>query len=192
MLKLAACCLVILLLAVGCGQDYSPKPRGYYHINLPKKAYQQYDSTCPYAFSYPVYARVAPDSAKNAQPCFLDVSFKEFNSRLHLTYQPITSKQNFNDLVEEARSFAFKHTVKATAIDEATISYPNKKVYGTLYAIDGNTASAIQFFLTDSNKNYVRGALYFNEKPNLDSIQPALNFLKKDIDVFIKTFRWKN
>lgn len=183
--------LVFLLVACG-GPDYSPKPRGYYKIELPKKVYKQYDSTCPYSFSYPTYASVAPDSAKNAQPCFLDVSFKQFNSKIHLTYQPITSKKVFDELVEAARTFAFKHTVKATAIDEATISFPEKKVYGTLYSIDGNTASAMQFYLTDSNTNYLRGALYFNEKPNLDSIQPALDFLKKDVDVFIKTFHWKN
>ena len=192
MFKLAPYCFGFLIFLVACEPDYSPKPRGYYKIELPKKAYRPYDSTCPYAFSYPVYASVAPDSAKNAQPCFLDVSFKQFNSKIHLTYQPITSKKAFDELVEAARSFAFKHTVKATAIDEAAISFPNKKVYGTLYSIDGNTASAIQFFLTDSTTNYVRGALYFNEKPNLDSIQPALDFLKKDIDVFIKTFHWKN
>ncbi|MDB5121400.1 MAG: gliding motility-associated lipoprotein GldD [Sphingobacteriales bacterium] len=192
MLKLSPYCLIAVVFLAACGQDYSPKPRGYYKIDLPKKAYQKFESTCPYSFSYPVYASVVPDSAKNAQPCFLDVSFKQFNSRIHLTYQPITSKKAFDELVEAARTFAFKHTVKATAIDEATISYPNKKVYGTLYSIDGNTASAIQFFLTDSNTNYLRGALYFNEKPNLDSIQPSLDFLKKDIDVFIKTFQWKH
>lgn len=192
MFKIKPYWIALVVLLAACSQDYSPKPRGYFKIDFPKKAYQLYDSTCPYTFNYPVYARVVPDSAKNAQPCYLDVSFSQFNSQIHLTYQPISSKKNFDDLVEAARTFAFKHTVKATAIDEATIAYPDKKVYGTLYSIDGNTASSIQFFLTDSNQNYVRGALYFNERPNIDSIQPTLDFLRKDIDIFIKSFRWKN
>jgi gliding motility-associated lipoprotein GldD len=115
-----------------------------------------------------------------------------FNGRIHISYQSFSTREQFNQLVEDARTFAFKHTVKATAIDEAMISYPEKKVYGIYYSIDGNTASSVQFFLTDSTKNYLRGALYFNEQPRLDSIQPVLDFIKKDVDQMIKTFKWKN
>ncbi len=93
-------------------------------------------------------------------------------------------------LVEYARELAFKHTVKANAIDQKIINYPDKKVYGVYYAIDGNTASSVQFFLTDSVNHYFRGALYFNERPQYDSIQPVVSFLKEDIDVMIKTFTW--
>jgi gliding motility-associated lipoprotein GldD len=96
-----------------------------------------------------------------------------------------------NQLSEDARTFAFKHTVKATSINEGIIYNPKKKVYGIYYTIEGNTASAVQFYLTDSSKNYLRGALYFNEQPRIDSLKPVLNFIKKDIDVFIKTFQWK-
>jgi len=49
----------------------------------------------------------------------------------------------------------------------------------------------VQFYLTDSTKNYLRAALYFNTQPRLDSIQPVLNFIKKDIDVMIGSFKWK-
>jgi len=181
----------LILLLCSCGQDYSPKPRGYYKIDLPKKAYQQYSEDCPYAFEYPTYAKIQQDQAKGAQPCWKDVYFPQFNARLHLSYQPVTSEKNFNELVEDARTFAFKHTVKATAIDEAKIAYPEQKVYGIYYSIEGNTASSVQFFLTDSTKHYLRGALYFNEQPQIDSIQPVLNFIKKDVDVLIKSFRWK-
>ena len=93
--------------------------------------------------------------------------------------------------MEDARTFAFKHTVKATSIDEGVISYSDRKVYGIYYTIDGNAASSAQFFLTDSTKNYLRGALYFNTEPRLDSIQPVLTFVKKDMEVLIKSFRWK-
>jgi gliding motility-associated lipoprotein GldD len=118
------------------------------------------------------------------------MAFPQYNSRLHISYQPISSQKVFDELVEDARKLAFKHTVKATAIDEAYISYPDRKVYGTLYTIKGNTASAIQFYLTDSSRNYLRAALYFNELPRQDSIQPVLDFIRKDIDVMIKSFKW--
>ncbi len=103
----------------------------------------------------------------------------------------MTSNKVFDELIEDARKLAFKHTVKATGINEGRIYYPDRKVYGIYYTIEGNTASSAQFFLTDSTKNYVRGALYFNEAPKLDSIQPVLDFVKKDLDVFIKSFHWK-
>lgn len=183
-----------IILISGCfsGGDYTPKPRGYFKIDFPEKRYQSYQSDCNYTFEYPVYASVLPDSSKGAQSCWLNVSYPQFNGRLHLSYHPVDSRKVFDALVEDSRSFAFKHTVKATAIDEGHISYPANKVYGTYYSIKGNTASAIQFFLTDSAKNYLRGALYFNEEPRQDSIQPVLEFISKDIDVMIKSLRWKN
>jgi gliding motility-associated lipoprotein GldD len=184
--------LFITILA-GCssGGDYSPKPRGYFRIPLPNKKYQAYQGNCNYTFDYPVYASIAPDSSKNSRPCWLNLSFPQFNSRIHLSYQSFSSPETFNALVEDARKLAFTHTVKATAINEAQISYADRKVYGTYYTIKGNTASSIQFFLTDSVKNYLRGALYFHEQPRQDSIQPVLEFVAEDINVMIKSFRWK-
>lgn len=185
-------CAVSTLLFSACGNDYSPKPRGYFRIEFPQKAYQKYDSVCPYTFDYPKYAKILKDESRDAKPCWNDLIFPQFNGRIHLSYQPITSEKVFNALTEDARTFAFKHTVKATAIDEGRISYPDRKVYGIYYSIKGNTASSIQFYLTDSTKHYLRGALYFNEAPRLDSIQPVLDFMEKDIDVLIKSFRWKS
>ena len=182
----------ICILLYSCAGDYSPKPRSYFKIDLPEKKYQLYTSDCPYSFDFPVYAQILPAKNREAKPCWIDVHYPQFNGRIHLSYQSFSSREQFDQLVEDARTFAFKHTVKATAIDEAMISYPQKKVYGIYYSIDGNTASSVQFFLTDSTKNYLRGALYFNEQPRLDSIQPVLDFIKKDIDQMIKTFKWEN
>jgi gliding motility-associated lipoprotein GldD len=184
---------VLLLFFTACGgnHDYSPKPRGYFRIAFPKREYQDYNAGCPYTFSYPKYAFIEPDKAKGAKPCWINMQFPQFKATLHLSYQPVTSKKVFNELVEDARTFAFKHTVKATSIDEGVIGYPDRKVYGIYYTIDGNAASSAQFFLTDSTKNYLRGALYFNSEPRLDSIQPVLNFIKKDMEVMIKSFKWK-
>lgn len=182
---------LFLFLFTSCQQDYSPKPRGYFRIQFPDKAYIKFNSASRYSFDYPVYAQVLKDSSRNSQPGWVNVTFPQFNGRIHLTYHQITSKKDFNKLLEATRELAFKHTVKATAIDEGKIHYPDKRVFGTYYSIDGNTASAVQFFLTDSTNNYLRGALYFDEQPRLDSIKPVLKFIKEDIDKMIKTFEWK-
>ncbi|MBE7178738.1 MAG: gliding motility lipoprotein GldD [Mucilaginibacter polytrichastri] len=185
--------LFFALFAGACsgGPDASPKPRGYFRISFPEKKYQDYKGGCPFSFRYPAYAVIAQDSNRNARPCWLNMDLPQFSGSVHLSFYPVTSKKIFNELVEDAHTFVFKHTVKATAIDEANIAYPQKKVYGIYYTINGNAASSVQFFLTDSTKHYLRGALYFNEEPRLDSIQPVLDFVKQDIDTMIHSFRWK-
>lgn len=179
---------------VACTSDnnFTPKPKGYFRIKFPKKEYKVYDAGCPFTFEYPVYANLVVDNEKNAQPCWLNMQFPHFNGNLHLTYHGVFSEKDYNNMTEAARTLAMKHTIRANAIDQKLINFPDKKVYGVYYAIEGNTASAVQFFLTDSVKHYFRGALYFNERPQYDSIQPVVKFIKKDIDKMIETFRWKN
>jgi len=169
-----------------------PKPKGYFRINFPKKEYRNFVSNCPFTFEYPVYADMVKDEEKNAQPCWNNLNFSQFNGQLHLTYHGVFSAKDYNMMTEAARTLAMKHTIRASAIDQKLINYPDRKVYGIYYAIEGNTASSVQFFLTDSVNHYFRGALYFNERPQYDSIQPVVKFIKKDIDRLIETFKWKN
>lgn len=185
--------LVVACVLVACQNNtYTPKPKGYFRIEFPEKVYQQFNGNVPFTFEYPVYAKLEADKSRGAQKDWNNLWFSQFNGRLHLTYYDVSSKDKYNALIEDARALAFKHTVKASAIDQKIINYPDKKVYGIYYAIDGNTASSVQFFLTDSVKHYFRGALYFNERPQYDSIEPVVNFIKKDIDKMIETFQWKN
>jgi gliding motility-associated lipoprotein GldD len=190
--------IALLLAACNGNHDYSPKPRGYYRIVFPKKEYQQFNGPYPFTFLYPKYAVIENDKTPQTKDkklinmqYLLNMQFPQFKGTLHLSYESITSKQVFNELTEDARTFAFKHTVKATSIDQGIIRIPQNNVYGIYYTIDGNAASSAQFFLTDSTHNYIRGALYFNTEPKLDSIQPVLDFVKKDMNVMIKSFRWK-
>ena len=172
--------------------DYAPKPRGYFKIDFPEKQYISFTNITPYSFDYPNYAKMYLDSTERGRPTWYNLTYPQFNARIHLSYYPINSEADFNELIEESRKLAFKHTVKATGIDEGTINIPENNVYGIYYTIAGNTASSTQFLLTDSTKNFLRGALYFNEKPQADSIQPVVDFIKKDIDRLIKTLRWTN
>lgn len=187
-----ACVMFCCFTACNSNDSYAPKPKGYFKIDFPKKQYLSYQDGCAFSFDYPAYAKMVPDREKDAGTCWNNLAFPQFNARLHLTYYAISSPKEFQGLIEDARTLAFKHTVKANSIDQKLINYPDKKVYGVYYEIQGNTASSVQFFLTDSTKNYFRGALYFNERPQYDSIAPVVTFIKKDIDRMISTFKWKN
>lgn len=180
----------LLVLSQGCRKHYTPKPRGYFRIDLPEKQYLTYRSACPFAFEFPIYASVIPDESKDAEPCWMNVRFEQFHATIHMSYKQI--KKNLPELTEDARSFAYKHTIKADAIGELPISYPEKKVYGILYDIEGNAASSVQFFLTDSTRHFIRGALYFSVTPNADSLGPVIQFIREDIVHLTSTFQWLN
>ncbi|WP_410222003.1 gliding motility lipoprotein GldD [Pedobacter sp.] len=184
---------LLTLLVSSCGNDHvsTPKPKGYSRLYFPEKRYRLYDAEAPYSFEYPVYASLSNDQDKNAKKWWKNMNFTQFNGVLHLTYYENFSAKDYNEMTENARVLAMKHTIKADLIDQKRINYPDKKVYGIYYSIEGNTASSVQFFLTDSLHHYLRGALYFNERPQYDSIQPVINFIKQDIDKMIATFKWK-
>jgi gliding motility-associated lipoprotein GldD len=181
----------IMFLLYSCGgDDFVPKPRGYFRIDLPKKEYRKYDSACPFTFDYPVYAYVVPDPDPKAEPCWLNIEFPRFKGTLHLSYKVV--KNNLFQYFEDAHNFVTKHIPKADEIIPQTVSNDSNHVWGLIYDIEGTgVASSYQFCVTDSAKNYLRGALYFNVVPNNDSLAPVLTFIKKDIDHMVETLRWK-
>ena len=181
----------------GCGSDdeYTPKPRAYFRIDLPKKAYTAFSSTdCPYTFEYPVYAEVQRDTnfmgAATSDPCWLNIDMKGLSAIIHVSYKEISRENNLPKLIEDAHKLSYKHTVKADYIDETPIHTPNN-VQGLVYEIGGNAASNIQFYLTDSTKHFIRGALYFNTPPNSDSLAPVVKFVKEDMVHMIDTWKWQ-
>lgn len=176
-----------------CGDDddevFTPKPKGYFRVDFPEKNYQLYDSTCPYSFEIPSYSFVNRDRHKGADPCWINVNFPKFNAQLHLSYKEIHN--NLDTFLIDSRDLAIKHQVKATGLDETVIVRDSARVYGLVYDISGNTASNVQFYLTDSTKHFMRGALYFNAVPNIDSLKIVVDFLRQDVIHLIKTFKWK-
>jgi gliding motility-associated lipoprotein GldD len=57
--------------------------------------------------------------------------------------------------------------------------------------VEGNAATARQFYLTDSSRHFLRGALYFDTAPNSDSLAVVNDFLQEDMLHLIQTLRWK-
>jgi len=185
----AANILSIVLLAVGCTNQYSPRPAGYMRIDLPEKRYILFDSSCPYRFEYPDCARIEPDRDKHSEPHWINISYPSLRGKIHISYKNIS--RNLAALSEESRDLAYKHTIKAESIIETRIHNREKKVYGILYDIQGNVASTVQFILTDSSKNFLRGSLYFYVHPNKDSLMPMVKYCRADIEHMIQTFEWK-
>ncbi len=184
--------LIIFILAMlpACQPDYTPKPRGYFRIDVPVHTYRQFDPTFPYAFDYPVYAKIYPDTSGLAEPYWINILYPEFRAQLHISYKVI--RGNLTTYLEDSRTLVNKHIPKANAITQQEFIHSENRVFGLTFAIQGtDAASPYQFYVTDSVSKFVRGALYFNLAPNNDSLAPVIDFLKTDIDHMISTFRWK-
>ncbi len=186
--------LTLLLLGsmfggTACKKQIFPKPRGYFRIDLPQKNYQLFDSVCPYSFEYPVYSRIEADIDLNTEPCWINIFYPAYNANIHISYKKIYN--NLDEMIEDAHTLAYKHTIKADAINEEMFQNPEEKVFGILYDIQGDAASSTQFWLTDSTNHYLRGALYFMVEPAEDSLAPVIAFIKDDIIHLIETMSWK-
>lgn len=178
------------LLLSACGGGETPKPRGYFRIDLPKKEYALFDSTSfPYRFEHPTYTKVFTDREQGAEPYWINLSFRGHKAVLHMSYKKLNG--DLSKLLEDTHTFVYKHTIKADNILETNFSAPERKMYGTLYDIEGNAASVLQFYLTDSSKNFVRGALYFYSRPNKDSLAPVIAYFREDVVRMMETFSWK-
>ncbi len=182
--------LLLLLLVSSCTDNYTPKPRGYFRIDLPVQKYQVFDSTFPFSFEYPVYAAIESDSSKMAEPYWINIRYKPFCATLHISYKVIDG--NLAKYLDDAHTMVNKHIPKANAITQREFVDRTHHVYGLVYDIRGSdAASSYQFYLTDSVSKFVRGALYFNMVPNNDSLAPVIDFLKLDLEHMINSFRWK-
>lgn len=186
---LPVCCLVII--ASACDEDeedfVSPKPRGYHRIAFAEKTYHLFDGTCAYRFEIPSYSIM--QQKKGNDSCWYDILFPAHKATLHLSYKRINN--NISQYIEDSRDFAVRHQIKATGLNESVVYRDSTHVYGLLYDIEGNTASSVQFYLTDSTRHFLRGALYFNVSPNIDSLKIVVDYLRKDIIHLIKTTQWK-
>lgn len=209
---------IVLLLATviffSCNSPYVSKKRGYFKIDLPERKYQKFEREgFPYSFEYPVYGDIMQDStyfdSNPENPYWINIDFPKFGGRIFLSYKQVGGKalykvkqpdgtykdsfavNEFDRMVEDAFKLTNKNDVVSTSIKQSLITTPTN-VSGVFFKVGGNAATALQFFLSDTTKNFIRGALYFNTTPNSDSIKPAQDFLQADIEHMINTFRWKN
>ncbi len=173
-----------MLLMLACEDSYHPKPFGYFRFDLPEHNYQAYSSQCGFSFEHPVYARVFDGQ----EACWKNLYIKPIDGTIHLTYEQISG--NFDLFLENSQELVYQHTSKADGIKQSTYINEEKKVFGMLYELMGNTASAIQFYATDSTDHFLRGALYFNSAPNQDSLAPLIEFATQDIRYLMSTIQW--
>lgn len=186
--------LAFFITLLSCNSDYTIRKKGYFRIDLPEHRYQAFEeSGYPYTFEYPVYASVLRDTSffeeAPENPYWVNIDFPSLNGKIYMSYKAIGPNQ-LDKLVDDAFKLTYKHSSRATAISDSLMRTPNG-ISGVFFKVGGNAATARQFFVTDSARHFLRGALYFDATPNADSLSVVNDFLEHDMKHLINTLRWK-
>jgi gliding motility-associated lipoprotein GldD len=178
-----------------CRDVTVPKPKGYFRIDLPPKNYISFNETgqlpgIPLEFEYPSYGIISGKDINPSEPGWFNIEFPQFKARIYFTYKDV--RGNLAGLIEQTYTMNVKnHITKADAINELVINNKENRIFGILYDLKGNTATSVQFYVTDSLNHYLRGSLYFESEPNADSLAPVIDFFRTDIIHLIGTLKWK-
>ncbi|MBL7964431.1 MAG: gliding motility lipoprotein GldD [Flavobacteriales bacterium] len=178
---------MLLLLLVACGPDHVPKPRGYFRIDLPSKAYVKWSPECP--LEAEVSQNAKPLLRSDSSSCWMDIRYPSHRATVHLTYKPVAG--DLPRLIEDAHGFKNKHQVKASRVRSERIMREHDRVYGTLFDVEGDVASPFVFYLTDSARHFLYGSLYFDARPNADSLAPVTDRIREDMRHLAGTLKWR-
>lgn len=186
----------MLIVSIGlflcsCERDYLPKPLGYNRIALPAEEYISLPDTLPYFFEYSKHAKLLKDTSWIRERFWVEIYYPTLKANIHVTYKEIKNDEKLlREYLNDAYTLTAKHQLKANAIDEVIIKTPKGNT-AVIAELQGEVPSQFQFTITDSTKNFMRGALYFNTQINNDSLQPSIEFMKKEIMHLINTMEWK-
>ena len=176
--------VVLLVLANSCKDEVLPKPTSQLRLDYPVAKYAHFSNHCPFEFDMNEETIIKED--KN---CGFSIHYPKMKATIYLTYKTVDN--NINALLRDAQKLTYEHVIKADDILEQPYINADKKVYGMFYRVDGNAATNAQFYATDSIKHFVTGSVYFYAKPKFDSIMPAADYVKNDMQRLLETIKWK-
>ena len=183
--------LLVAATAASCDREFLPKPLGYNRLDLPEPAYRPLPDTLPYTFEYSTHARLLPDTSYVRERFWIEIYYPKIKSNIHITYKDLNNSEKLlKEYMDDSYTLTAKHQIKAYAINEAITVTPSGKT-AIIAELEGEVPSQFQFTITDSAKNFLRGALYFDTKVQNDSLAPAIEYMKRDMMHIINTLEWK-
>lgn len=185
MIRKVVCLALIGAFLYSCKQEVRVKPASKLRLEYPEVSYvQEQNDSAAYTFEVNANAKVI-----RKDKSWTNIYYPYMNATIYLTYQPV--ENNIDSLLKDAQKLTYEHAIKAQSIVEQMRVDEDNRVYGMFYAVDGEAATQSQFYVTDSLRHFVLGSLYFNAKPNYDSIYPAVVHLQKDIRRIMETIEWE-
>ncbi len=179
-----------ILFLTGCEKNYLPKPLGYNRLELPEAEYTKLPDSLPYSFEISKHAKLLDDTSAINERYWIEIYYPFLKSNVHITYKKVACQNLLKEFLVDSYTLTAKHQIKASGINEI-ITKTGKGEIAVIAELEGEVPSQFQFTITDSTKNFLRGALYFNTKVHTDSLAPAIEYMK-NIMHMINTFEWKN
>ena len=176
----------VFLFLFSCGQNYQPKPKGFQRYNLPTPKHETITVSNYYLFEKNKLAKLDLNKELN----WLNLSYKKQGAEILITFKQIRTPNDLLLYINESYKLINKHKVRASSILETNIKTVNGK-HAVMIDIKGEVPSPFQFITTDSSKNFLRAALYFERPIKGDSISPVVDYLKKDMIHILNTLQWK-
>jgi len=184
--------LLLFVIGTSCEKTYMPKPMGYNRLDLPMQSYVLLPDSLPYTFEISKSAKIYPDSSYIAERYWIDLFYPDIIANVQITYKPLHNNEKLlKELVNDSYKLTSKHEIKAYAINESILTTPSGKT-AVVAELEGEVPSQLQFFITDSTTNFLRGALYFRTSTKNDSLAPAIEYMKMDIVHMLNTLEWKD
>ncbi len=191
LLSIAKCrarlCVGILLAVVvgtlSCRQSYTPKPDGFFRIDPYPELYHRVtvqDSPSALSFEIPEQTETTfVNDAKLNDVRWLNVRFPRYRATLHCSYHPL--RGNLDQLNDESRELVYRQSIHPDRVQAIAYADTIHAIYATFYDLTAESATPLQFVVTDSVCYLLRGALYFDEPGRSDSIAPVIDDLSNHI-----------
>lgn len=182
--------LCVSVASFACQTDQMPRPKGFNRIDLPQPSYQLLEGEFPYSFEHSTYLRIEPDTFNSEEKYWINLHYKSWEAKVHLTYKPVDgTRETLKAYLDDALSLTSKHQIKAYGIDEVVVRNP-AGLSGLIAELSGEVPTQFQFFVTDSTRHFLRGALYFNTAVKNDSLAPIIEYIKTDVMHLINTLEF--
>ena len=179
--------LFCILMCLSCDEVLVPKPKAFLSLDYPKASYHESLLELPFKFEKNNLAQLS-FSKKNNSLKGLILHYPNLKASIFINYKKVN--KNLKKHIADARKMTQKHLQIADEISERKYDDDRREIYGMFYDIKGNVASQSQFYVTDSSKHFLSGALYFETEPNYDSILPAIKYIQKDMIHLIESLHW--
>lgn len=121
--------------------------------------------------------------------CWTSMRFETQRATVFMTFRRV--HDDLPELINDAHAFKDKHEAKAVKIRTEHVVRDSARVFGDLFVVEGDVASPMVFYLTDSTAHFLYGSLYFDSRPNADSLAPVSARIRDDVRHFANTLSWR-
>lgn len=183
------CHFIVYLFLVGCSSNTTPREKKSTQTIRSTHELTTYE-TDRFSFKYNKGQTIKLKNAEKVGEIWFDISDPAIDATIYCSYLPIDTGGLYRAL-EDSYHLAYSHVSVSEGINQRLVLNDSLKTYATIYDIEGQVATPIQFYVTDSVSHFLRGSVYYNKAVKNDSVAQSTNILRDDILTLIESLRWK-